>query len=185
MTATPTESTHDRDVWLPASARLATPDTKASRVTQNDDLAIPPPALFRLPGDDASPERDALYQTIREQTAHLERLTAQVEHFMHRQRELRTLLLEAQQQLLQRDAELEQIRARHLTELDARTSEVTSRLYGEILQREAATAELRTWSLGQIQDLTGQLERSREQLQAFRSGRWWRLRLFIKRVSGL
>jgi hypothetical protein len=189
MTTTPAESVHEGDGWLLDSPRRAAPDFTVAHMTHNDETGTPSQSVLRLPGGDAAQERESLYQTIREQASQLDRLTSQAESLLHRQRELRTMLIEAHEQLIRRDSEVEQIRARHHAELERTTAEVTARLHGEILQRDAellrrdaATDELRTWALGQIDDLKAQLERDRRQLNSFRSSRLWRTRQLMKRL---
>jgi hypothetical protein len=202
MTTTPAESVYEGEAWLLSPPRRAVAEPTVDQMTSNEEAGMSSQPMLHLPGGDQFQERESLYQTIREQASQLDRLSAQVDSLLYRQRELRTMLLEAHEELAQRDAEVEQIRARHQSDLEQRTAEVTAALHGEILRRDAeiahrdaelerrdaelvrrdaATDELRTWAFGEINELRVQLERDRRQLNSFRTSRLWRSRQLLKR----
>jgi hypothetical protein len=182
MTSTPAESAHEGQGWIAASPRLLTNGLKIDPAMHDEGMTLQPQPVFHLASDDSAHERDMLYQTIREQASHVDRLSAYVDSLIQRQRELRTLLLEAHEQLIQRDTELEHVRER-IMQHDAEAQQRSAHLYGEILQRDAAMNEFRAQADEKIRQLSEKVERESQQLRAFRNSRLWRIRLFVKRIT--
>lgn len=120
-----------------------------------------------------------LQQMLDEQTQHLDALLIRIERMTTRETELRTLFLEAQAQLLERDIELDR-----LTTATSPLSQQNAALEfsnGEIanLQRiVAARDEAIAW-------LRSELDLAQKQLLTMQRSRVWRMRTWVWRVRAL
>ena len=175
------ESAREADRRVSTSPRLASAGTATGDEQAPNGSRSPGQAVIQLAPSDSESVHDTLYQTIRDQGSHLDRLAVHVEALLGRQRELRALLLEAQDHLVQRDAELEQLRARVAVQ-DAELELRSAQLKAEIAHRDTIEDGIRSWSEGQIRELKSKIALQEQQLKSFRSTYWWRLRQFIRRL---
>lgn len=129
-----------------------------------------------------APEGDALSRTVAEQLAEIDRLATRIAFLTDRQRELRALLMDAHDQLQKRDDELERLRD-HVRQLKLGRDELRrSHEQAEALlaERDTELADCRAL----VVELRAAVKRERERLRAFKDTRYWRLRLWVKRLVG-
>jgi uncharacterized protein involved in exopolysaccharide biosynthesis len=97
----------------------------------------------------------ALRLTVAEQADHLDSLRARLEEMAKRQVELRRLLLEAHESLVERDAEIERVRGEMVEEirrdLQLKDGEIAHRgeVIAELQAAVAAMEQTRLWRTGQ------------------------------------
>jgi hypothetical protein len=96
------------------------------------------------PADAVQEEHDALQLTLLEQTEHLDALTARLEFMSYREAELRAMLIDAHEQLVERDHEIQRLRASH-DHMHAQMAEVIAwahRAVGDVTERDAIIGDL-------------------------------------------
>lgn len=118
----------------------------------------------------------ALQQTLAEQSQHLDALTTRIERMATRETELRTLFLESQAELMERDQELDQ-----MTSAASPFSQQHAQL--EFLNAEISNYKQIIASRDEgIEWLRAELDAARSEIRTLRSSRVWRLRDYYSRV---
>lgn len=121
----------------------------------------------------------ALQLTLDEQTQHLDALATQIERMATRETELRTLFLDAQAELMERDRELDR-----LTSATSPLSQQTARLQFLDAEIENLKRILAARDEG-IEWLRSELDLENAQIRAMRSSRVWRARERVRKALGV